>query len=241
MEFREFEGRSVDEAIVQAMRAFRVSFEELEIQVITEASKGFLGMGGKSAKIKARLADNDSEELLEDNNELPEEVFLENNTVESDEPRIIEPELLESMKDVLQGIISRMELEYEVVLRSDGVLEISGDGSGLLIGKHGQTLDALQFIINRIANKNREGAVHITVDTEKYRQRHIDRLRMIAQKMGQKAKKTGKSVSLEKMNPYDRRIIHLALKSEQDLSTKSIGEGIFKKVVIQPRTRKRSR
>jgi len=241
MEFKEFEGRSVDEAIVQAMRAFRVSFEELDIEVITEASKGFLGMGGKSAKIKARLIEEDDEDSPVESGNFADENRSEPELSENQAKTEIPEEILNKTKSVLEGIITRMRLEYDVLLRPDGVLEISGDGSGLLIGKHGQTLDAIQFIINRIANKNRDDAVHITVDTEKYRQRHIDRLKDIGEKMGNKAKKTGKPVSLEKMNPYDRRIIHMTLKADKELTTRSIGEGVFKRVVIQPRTRKSSR
>ena len=241
MEYREFEGRSVDEAIVQAMRAFRVSFEDLDIQVIIEASKGFLGMGGKTAKIKARLAtasDNDSPvDIDETIPEIPESQLPE----EIPSSKEVPEQVLNEMKTVLTEIVAKMNMDYEVKLRDDGVLEIAGDGTGLLIGKHGQTLDALQFIINRIANKNRQDLVHITIDTEKYRERHIERLRSMAIKTGQKARKTGKSVSLEMMNPYDRRIIHLTLKSEPDLNTRSIGEGVFKKVVIQPKERKQPR
>ena len=241
MEYREFEGRSVDEAIVQAMRAFRVSFEDLDIQVIVEASKGFLGMGGKTAKIKARLATiSDDDSLVDIDDNIPE--ILESQLVEElPSSKEVPEQVLNDMKTVLTEIVAKMHMDYEVKLRDDGVLEIAGDGTGLLIGKHGQTLDALQFIINRIANKNRQDLVHITIDTEKYRERHIERLQSMAIKMGQKARKTGKSISLEMMNPYDRRIIHLTLKSESDLKTRSIGEGVFKKVVIQPKERKNPR
>jgi len=234
MEYKEFEGKSVDEAIVAAMRSFRVSFEELDIQVLAEGSKGLFGIGGKMAKIKARLATTEEEDLMENADELAAE------TPADEAPRasaVVEAprHLLEEMQAVLTEILRHMNMSTEVKLRGDGVLEIVGDGSGLLIGKHGQTLDALQFILNRIANKNREEPVHVSIDTEKYRERHIEHLRSIAMKMGEKARRTGRSVSLEKMNPYDRRIIHLALKNESGINTKSIGEGVFKKVVIVPR------
>lgn len=241
MEYKEFEGRSVDDAIVQAMRAFRVSFEDLDIQVLVEASKGFLGMGGKNAKIKARLATMSDDSPMDIDDTTPE--IPESQSYEEllPAPKEIPEQVLNEMKIVLTEILAKMNMDYEVQLRNDGVLEITGDGSGLLIGKHGQTLDALQFIINRIANKTRQDMVHITIDTEKYRERHIERLKSMAIKMGQKARKAGKSVSLEMMNPYDRRIIHLTLKGEPDLNTRSIGEGVFKKVVIQPKARKQPR
>jgi spoIIIJ-associated protein len=93
----------------------------------------------------------------------------------------------------------------------------------------------LQFLLNRIVNKSRPEPVFITLDTEGYRQRHVNYLRSMALRIGQKARRTGQAISLEKMNPYDRRIVHLALKNENGLSTKSIGEGIYKKVIIVPR------
>ena len=132
-------------------------------------------------------------------------------------------------------ILGLMGMPSEVKVSGEGSLEIVGDGSGLIIGKRGQTLDALQFVVNRIMNKARKEPVYITLDTEGYRQRHVNHLKAMALKMGQKARRTGQSVSLEKMNPYDRRIIHLALKDESGLNTRSIGEGVYKKVVIVPR------
>jgi len=93
----------------------------------------------------------------------------------------------------------------------------------------------LQFILNRIVNKSKPEPVFITLDTEGYRQRHVNYLKSMALRMGQKARRTGQAISLEKMNPYDRRIVHLALKNENALITKSIGEGIYKKVIIVPR------
>jgi len=234
MEYKEFEGKSVDEAIVAAMRSFRVSFEELDIQVLAEGAKGLFGLGSKMAKIKARLAAGGDEDVLENNGELAIETTADTAPAASavvEAPR----QVLEEMQVILAEILKHMNMESEIKLRDDGVLEIVGDGSGLLIGKHGQTLDALQFILNRIANKNREEPVHVSIDTEKYRERHIEHLQSIALRMGEKAKRTGRSVSLEKMNPYDRRIIHLALKNEAGINTRSIGEGVFKKVVIVPR------
>jgi spoIIIJ-associated protein len=233
MEYKEFEGKSVDEAIVAAMRSFRVSFEELDIQVLAEGTKGIFGLGSKMAKIKARLATGEDEDMV-NGDDLTEQAPAEESP---QAPVVVEAprQVLEEMQVTLSEILKHMNMPTEVKLREDGVLEIVGDGSGLLIGKHGQTLDALQFILNRIANKNREEPVHVSIDTEKYRERHIEHLKSIALKMGEKAKRTGRSVSLEKMNPYDRRIIHLALKNEPGINTKSIGEGVFKKVVIVPR------
>jgi spoIIIJ-associated protein len=233
MEYKEFEGKTVDEAIVAAMKSFRASFEDLDIQVIAEGSKGLFGLGSKLAKIRARLASAVAEEqtVAEKFSEEGKDEPVPQAPIVAEAPK----QVLEEMKNVLSEILKRMHMTAEVKLRKDSVLEIVGDGTGLLIGKHGQTLDALQFIMNRIANKNRQEPVHITIDTERYRERHIEHLRSIAMKMGQEAKRTGHSVSLEKMNPYDRRIIHLALKNENGVNTKSIGEGVYKQIVIVPR------
>jgi len=259
----------VDEAIVAAMKAFRLDFESLEIQVVSEGSKGIFGIGTKSAKILARPARKDEaparraaepapapreyrepreprehrehEEHRREAGEYREEekpvrAFEE----PAQEPVKVSPEILEEAQKVVRDILVLMNMPAETRVKEDGIIEVVGDGSGLLIGKRGATIDSLQFIVNRILNKDREEPVYLTVDTEGYRKRHVEHLRSMAMKMGQKVKRTGQSVSLEKMNPYDRRIIHLALKNDSRVNTKSIGEGIYKKVVILPRKSSRS-
>lgn len=141
---------------------------------------------------------------------------------------------------IVTELLGLMNIPAEVSVRDGNTIEMAGDGSGLLIGKRGQTLDALQFIVNRMLNKNREEPVYVTVDTEGYRQRHVELLQSMALKMGQKAKRTGQSVFLEKMNPYDRRIIHLALKNDAQVNTRSVGDGVYKKVLIIPKRSSRS-
>jgi len=234
-DFKEFEAKSVDEAIILAMKAFHVDFEDLEIKVISEGSKGLFGIvGTKSARILARRV-----EPLSVHDEKPSEEVPESPEEPAASARIDvqEPsrELLSEAQEIVSELLRLMNISSEVKIRDEGLLEIMGDGSGLIIGKHGQTLDSLQFVLNRIVNKSRQEPVYITLDTEGYRQRHMNYLKSMAIKMGQKARRTGQSVSLEKMNPYDRRIVHLALKNESGLNTKSIGEGIYKKVVIIPR------
>lgn len=234
-DYREFEAKTVDEAIILAMKSFHAEFEDLEIKVLSEGSKGLFGLvGTKSAKVMARRVRVQPVEA---------EVTLDVPTAEPPKPEpaaeqrssLPTQEILVEAKDIVQEILSRMGMPSDIRIREEGMLEIVGDGSGLIIGKRGQTLDALQFIINRIVNKKRQEPVYITLDTEGYRQRHVNHLKAMALKMGQKARRTGQSVSLEKMNPYDRRIIHLALKNESGLNTRSIGEGVYKKVVIVPR------
>lgn len=276
--FKEFEAKSVDEAIVQAMKTFRLDFESLEIQVVSEGAKGLFGIGTKAARILARPAakretaaprpaPREEEPAFRDREERREhrpsrerreprerprddrgygrEERQEEKPAHAaeeplQEPVQIPPEILERAQGIVKDILALMNMPAEVSVRDDGVVDIAGDGSGLLIGKRGATIDSLQFIINRILNKDREEPVYVTIDTEGYRKRHVDHLRSMAMKMGQKVKRTGQSVSLEKMNPYDRRIIHLALKNDSRVNTRSIGEGVYKKVVILPRKGSRS-
>jgi spoIIIJ-associated protein len=266
-DFKEFEAKSVDEAIVQAMKTFRLDFESLEIQVVSEGTKGIFGIGTKSAKILARPArkgeapkprpaaptpeprEHHEQREHRDNREHrefrePREYRREEREDEAparaskepvQESVPVSPETLEAAQKIVSELLAHMNMPAEVRIREDSVIEVVGDGSGLLIGKRGATIDSLQFIVNRILNKDREEPVYVTIDTEGYRKRHVEHLRSMAMKMGQKAKRTGQSVSLEKMNPYDRRIIHLALKNDSRVNTKSIGEGVYKKVVILPR------
>ncbi|HOJ12904.1 MAG TPA: RNA-binding cell elongation regulator Jag/EloR [Deltaproteobacteria bacterium] len=238
---QEFEAKTVDEAIILAMKTLHADFEDLDITVVSEGSKGLFGIvGSKNAKILARKKGPGSRPGT-DRVVPPPEAPAPRQPVDTGRPGSPDTQaapaqdVLEQAKEVVSRILGLIGLRAEVRPRDDGMLEIVGDGSGIIIGKHGQTLDALQFIVNRIVNKSRQDQVHVTIDTEGYRKRHIDHLKALAIKMGQKAKKTGHPVTLEKMNPYERRIIHLALKDERFLDTKSIGEGVYKRVMIVPK------
>ncbi len=121
--------------------------------------------------------------------------------------------------------------------QTDGkiALRIEGDKSGLLIGRRGKTLDALQYIVNKIVNKALDKKTYVVVDSENYRKRREESLTQLALNMGDKAKKIMKPVSTNLLNPHDRRIVHLTLKEDDNLDTKSRGEGLLKKVVIIPK------
>ena len=235
-DYKEFEAKTVDEAVILAMKTFHADFEDLDIKVLSEGSKGLFGLvGTKTAKImvrRARAVPKQASTISED--ETPVAVS-EPKSAPRAEAQVPTPDALLEASEIVSTLLKFMNIPCEIKIREEGLLEIIGDGSGLIIGKRGQTLDSLQFLLNRIMNKSRQEPLYITLDTEGYRQRHVNHLKAMALKMGQKARRTGQSISLEKMNPYDRRIIHLALKNENGLNTKSIGEGIYKKVVIVPR------
>jgi spoIIIJ-associated protein len=237
-DYREFEAKTVDEAVILAMKTLHADFEDLDIKVVSEGSKGLFGIVGiKTAKIRVRhgKAVSKPDRIIEKEIEITPAASIEPKPEPRGEVLAPTPEILIEAQGIVSDLLRLMDMPGEVMIREEGLLEIMGDGSGLIIGKRGQTLDSLQFLLNRIVNKSRPEPVFITLDTEGYRQRHVNYLKSMALRMGQKVRRTGQAISLEKMNPYDRRIIHLALKNENGLSTKSVGEGIYKKVIIVPR------
>ncbi len=259
MSFYEFTGKSVKEAIEKACEELETDEALLEIEVLEESSKGFLGIvGHREARVRVKRRD-----ILKEVMEVEAKATLPSPTEDkaseiqekapSDEPEFesadstereessVDPLLyVDAARDVLQNILKRMPTDAEIssdTVEGSVYLNIKGDGSGLLIGKKGQTLDALQFIVNKIVNKfNPPGKkVDIIVDTENYRERKQENLREIAIKAGEKAKKTHKPVPLEPMPPSERRIIHMMLAEDRDVYTKSYGEGQMRRLIVYPR------
>jgi spoIIIJ-associated protein len=223
----EKEARSVEEAIEEICKEFGKERDELEFEVIEEKSRGIFGlMGNKKVKVRARLKG----EQRDQGQQLPEESHEE----EKDD-------ILTYAKMVLERIVGGIAVDATVEGRMEGgtiYLNIRGDGSGLLIGRHGQTLDAIQYIVGRIVGKQRGEKRMIVVDTERYRERRKENLERLAQRMGEKAKGTGRPVNLQPMNASDRRIVHLALKHDREIETRSEGEGSMKNIKIIPHKRK---
>lgn len=148
-----------------------------------------------------------------------------------------DPEFARKARELLLGILVRMDLEYPVTVEEteDAIrLNIQGECSGLLIGKHGQNLDAIQYIVNKALHKGSNGGKPVVIDIEAYRKRREESLVTLAAKLGDKVKKTRKAVTVSNMNAHDRRIIHLALQNDSALVTKSRGEGEYRKIVIMP-------
>src|SRR5450432_2141539 len=152
----------------------------------------------------------------------------------------VTPETREKAATVLREIREHMGVDAEVSAFDDGeriILDAHGAESGLVIGKKGATLDALQYLINRIVSKKPSDGPGVVVDAEGYRGRREDALTDLAQRLAEKAVKTGRPVPVEPMNPHDRRIIHVALADHEGVRTESDGEGLFRRVVIFPRSR----
>lgn len=162
--------------------------------------------------------------------EVKEEVKKETKLVE------VQPQTIEAVEDFLKNTMKAMDMEVELKteIDQDGALcvDMSGEHMGILIGKRGQTLDSLQYLANRVANKHQEGYVSVKLDTENYRARREETLRHLAKNIAHKVKRNRRPVALEPMNPYERRIIHSALQSDPYVMTHSEGEEPFRKVVI---------
>jgi spoIIIJ-associated protein len=218
----ETEGKTIEEAIGKACEELGVLREDLDIQVLANGSSGFLGwVGAKNAKIRATVKERPEAE--------PSAASLSS----------LPPpdQAAEAAQKILLDLLRLLEVEASVDLEEDPeriLLNIKGDGSGLLIGRKGQTLDALEYLVNKIVHKGAEDKKRIVVDTENYRSRREDSLVKLALRLADKAKRLGRPVTINPMNAHDRRIIHLALQEDKSLRTWSTGTGLYRKVIISP-------
>lgn len=198
--------KTVEEAKAKAAAELEVSVEDLEITVLEEGKKGFLGIGATDAKISAVYTVKRAGVAL----------------------------------DFIRQVVRDMELDLTVAMKDgdndDTVITVDGEGAGLLIGHHGETMDSLQYLANLAANKKVKGEkqeyVKITLDIEGYRAKREQKLRELARKMASKVVKGKKSVMLEPMNPYERRIIHSEIQGIEGVSTNSIGSENNRRIVI---------
>ena len=258
MEGMEIEGKTIDEAIENACSTLQVPREKLNIEIISEGTPGFLGMGAKKALIRASLltidmeldtpvdrpepkgsvralADPGSPGGTEGANGLP----TRGNARPVSGPADGEP-AAEKAKRILDGLLKLMQIDSPVVVEETEeaiILSIQGDGSGLLIGKRGQNLDAIQYFVNKATHRSPNGHKMIIIDTEDYRKRREESLVALAMRLGEKVKKTKKPVTVGHMNAHDRRVIHLAMQNDASLTTKSRGEGEYRKILILPARR----
>ena len=203
MEFIEVSAKTVDDAITEASIKLGTTSDKIEVEVIEKGSTGFLGIKSKPAIIKARK---------------------KNDTVDN-------------IREFLENVFSAMNMEVTIDIKKaedDKVyeVELSGKEMGLLIGKRGQTLDSLQYLTNLAVNKHSDGYIKVKLDTEDYRQRRKDTLENLAKNIAYKVKRTKRPVSLEPMNPFERRVIHSALQGDRYVETHSEGEEPFRHVVV---------
>lgn len=254
----ESEGDTIDQAIENALRALNVTRDQVEIEILTGATRGLLGFGGKKARVRAtvrapllsRLDGLENEASDMDSREtLP--------PVEHDEPghrqvrdtRTQPPPEAAShaaapsaafqrkCKDTLEAILSRLGVSCAVQVGpgpdpGSVLLAVSADSGGLLIGRRGQTLDALEYIVNRIVGRDDAVSGRVMIDVERYRERRLEHLTQLARRLAEKAKQTGRPVTLNPMSARDRRVVHVTLQGDTAISTRSQGEGHYRKVII---------
>lgn len=251
MEPYEFEGKTDQDAIENACRQLNLKKDQMDIVILEPGSAGIFGLvGGRKAKIKVTIKRKQPEPVEEISEErTPEATAVSKATASAPEPEDAAPNDPENeiaiAKEALENILALIPMEGITVTGkiADGSinLNIEGDKTGLLIGRKGKTLDALQFIVNKIVNKTLEKRSRVIIDSENYRLRRQEFLVQMALKMGDKAKKIKRPVATNLLNPHDRRIVHLALRDDDELGTKGKGDGILKKVVIIPRKQSGSR
>jgi len=245
MQTYEFQGKTAEDAIEKACRTLSLTKDGMEIEILEPGSAGIFGLvGGRKAKIKVCIPERENkprEEPEQKTKQEPVQRSEQGAEQEIDQPieAAEEKNGLAVAKEALENILTLIPMESTTVTaeQTNGIisLDIEGDKSGLLIGRKGRTLDALQFIVNKIVNKTLEKRTQVVVDSESYRKRRKEFLTQMALQMGAKAKKIKKPVATNLLYPHDRRIVHLALRDDGELSTKSRGDGLFKKVIIIPR------
>ena len=203
MRSQEATGRTVDEAVEQVLSEWTLPRSAVEIEVLEEAAKGLFGLIGNKP---ARVR------------------VIEKNTPER------------AAVEFIKEMTSRMNVNAQVTaVEKDGTLavDIEGDGMGILIGHRGETLNAIQYLTSLVVNKDSKEYIRVTVDTENYRAKREQTLKELAEKMASKARRTGRRVVLEPMNPYERRILHAALQGNAYVTTRSEGEEPNRRVVIE--------
>lgn len=211
MEFQLFTGKNVDDAITKALVSYGVTSDKLEYEVVEKGSNGILGIGSKPAKINARV----------------KEEFIE----VAETPEDIEKVAVEFLKKVFDAM--KLTVKINVTVNEDSVdIDLVGDDMGVLIGKRGQTLDSLQYLVSLVINKKSDKYLRVKLDTENYRERRKETLENLAKNIAFKVKRTKRPVSLEPMNPYERRVIHSALQNDRYVTTRSEGEEPFRHVVV---------
>ncbi len=259
MDYIEVRAKTIDDAITDALVQLGVTSDQLDYEVIEKGSAGFLGINRKDAVIKARkkvvvpekkevvtetVAEKKPEKKqtasVEKRESVPEKKVEKNDKKEKSEKAaapIDYAPLVENVKSFLAQVFQAMELEVEIITKVDEEnrmidVEFKGPEMGMLIGKRGQTLDSLQYLTNLAVNKQSDSYVKVKLDTEDYRKRRRETLENLAKNIAYKVKRTKRPVSLEPMNPFERRVIHSALQNDKYVSTHSEGEEPYRHVVV---------
>ncbi len=255
MAFVEKNGKSVEEAVAEALKELNITAEQADIVVLEEARKGIFGFGRKDAKVRVTVKETDvmtetvvyeqEETVIAVAEQAEEQQEAAVETAQDEEPAVREPkkfvvsdEAVAKAKEFLQKIFTAMKIEVAMekfINKNDGsvTFKLHGSDMGILIGKHGQTLDSLQYLTNLVANKSSAERVRVIIDVEDYRDRRVETLTRLASRLADKVKRTGERVALEPMNPHERKIIHMALQGDRKVTTLSEGDEPHRHVVIE--------
>lgn len=203
MEFIEVSAKTVEDALTDASVQLGITSDQLEYEIVEKGSSGFLGIGSKNAVIRVKIKSSIEDEV----------------------------------KKFLTSVFNAMNMEVEIIINKNEDekfldVELKGDDMGVLIGKRGQTLDSLQYLTSLAINKHRDEYYKVKIDTEDYRKRRKDTLENLAKNIAYKVKRTKRPVSLEPMNPFERRVIHSALQNDKYVTTHSEGEEPYRHVVV---------
>ena len=259
MDYIQVSAKTVEDAVLEAAMKLATTREHLEYEVIEKGSAGFLGFGAKPAVIKARAL---SDEEIEKSEKQPESVkevvkqevkkeikkevkkaepVKEEKVEKTEEPAPVKKEAVPgkeiSAEDFLKDVFKAMDMVVDIKVTENKEektmdIELSGEEMGVLIGKRGQTLDSLQYLVSLVVNKYSDDYIRVKIDTENYRERRKETLENLARNIAYKVKRTRKTVSLEPMNPYERRVIHSALQNDRYVTTHSEGEEPYRRVVV---------
>ena len=238
----EMTGKTVEEALEAALAELLTTKENVDVEILEEPKDGLFGLfGGRKARIKVTVkiapadekAAEQSEKSLTENTETIAAV-----EAKATKTVVNNDEAVKMAKDFLMKIFAAMKIQVvmeKFVSKEDGsvTFKLHGADMGILIGKHGQTLDSLQYLTNLVANKNSAERIRIMIDIEDYRERRAHTLTRLALRLAERVKRSGDRVVLEPMNPHERKIIHMALQNDNRVNTLSEGEDPYRRVVIE--------
>jgi spoIIIJ-associated protein len=260
----EFEGKNVEQAVQKALNELKIEKRKLKYDVVSYGSTGIFGLvGAKKARIrvivpkegyKKSLSDTETKDLIEELMiegfeepavEIPPE-SVESEPVVEKEPderkadAIAEdPESVELGKNVLQKILDLITSDTEITTKHSKesiFYKITGGNASIIIGKRGQTIEAIQYLVEKIVNKQNESQrLRVEIDIEGYMEKRRNNLKRLGLRLAEKAKKVGKPVTISQLNAHDRRIVHITLKNDSGVRTQSVGDGYYRKLIIFPK------
>ena len=242
MDLVETEGETIDDAIDNALKLLGVPREKVTVDIINEGRKGILGFGAQKAKVRASLRKSSLDQKITERSAVPALPTADPagdaivSAVEPVDYSAITEKALTALAEILQHMGVKATVEQKSAANgAEIILEIKAADSGLLIGRKGQTLEALQYLIGRIAGEHQgSDGPHIVIDIENYRERRRRSLEDMALRLGEKAKRQRKTVTVDALSAADRRIIHAALQDDPWVTTKSLGQGSYRRLLIIP-------